>query len=129
MAILNALLFAAHSALIALNLFGWMWKRTRKLSLGTIGLTIVSWFAMGAWKGLGYCWCTEVHWSVRRELGIVDDPESYVALLFRDVLGLRLSSQEVAWISGPLFGAAIVGAIWTNWRDGNFRFRQPVSES
>ena len=58
-----------HSALIAFNLAGWIWRKTRKAHLVVLSLTMVSWFVAGIWYGFGYCPCTDWHWQVKKKLG------------------------------------------------------------
>lgn len=40
-----------HTALVVFNCIGWAWKKTRRLNLISLGLTMVSWFVMGLWNG------------------------------------------------------------------------------
>ncbi|MDH3880669.1 MAG: DUF2784 domain-containing protein, partial [Desulfobacteraceae bacterium] len=47
-----------HGSLILFILTGWAWKRTRRIHLITISLTILSWFGLGIFYGWGYCPCT-----------------------------------------------------------------------
>jgi Protein of Unknown function (DUF2784) len=87
--ILNIGFFVFHTAWIAFNCLGWVWRRTRPWHLATVSLTAVSWFGLGAWYGWGYCPCTDWHWTVRARLGH-DDPPSYIQLLIRVLTGLEL---------------------------------------
>ncbi|MCD4791284.1 MAG: DUF2784 domain-containing protein, partial [Bacteroidales bacterium] len=66
-----------HTALIIFNLFGWIWKPTRRLNLITLLLTGASWFILGIFYGIGYCPLTDWHWQVLHKLGIYDVPNSY----------------------------------------------------
>ena len=79
--ILNGLFFVFHTAWIAFNCVGWIWRRTRPWQLATVSLTALSWFGLGVWYGWGYCPCTDWHWQVRARLGH-QDPPSYIQLLF-----------------------------------------------
>ncbi len=67
-----------HSSLILFILTGWAWKRTRRIHLITTGLTILSWFGLGIFFGWGYCPCTDWHWEVKRKIGEIDLPKSYI---------------------------------------------------
>ena len=59
--ILNGLFFVFHTAWIAFNCVGWIWRRTRPWQLATVSLTALSWFGLGVWYGWGYCPCTDWH--------------------------------------------------------------------
>ena len=86
---LDSFFFVFHTAWIAFNCLGWIWRRTRPWQLATVSLTALSWFGLGAWHGWGYCPCTDWHWQVRARLGH-DDPPSYLQLLIREVTGIDL---------------------------------------
>ena len=78
-----------HGCLVLFNLTGWVWKRTRRIHLITIGLTILSWFGLGVFYGWGYCPCTEWHWEVKLELGESNLPYSYVKYYIDKLTGLK----------------------------------------
>ena len=103
-----------HSALILFNLFGWIWKKTRKLNLITLSLTAFSWIILGIWYGFGYCPCTHWHWMVRRELGYADMPASYIKFLVDTLTGLEFSAYTVDLWTGILFGLAFLISIYVN---------------
>src|SRR5688572_8292787 len=84
---LNIAFFVFHSAWIAFNCLGWIWRRTRRWQLVTLSLTALSWFGLGPWFGWGYCPCTDWHWRVRERLGYTDPP-SYIQLLARELTGI-----------------------------------------
>ena len=67
-----------HTGLVLFDLTGWAWKRTRRIHLIVMGLTIVSWFGLGLFYGWGYCPCTDWHWAVKVKLGETNLPNSYV---------------------------------------------------
>ena len=77
-AFLDVFLTAFHALLVAFNLTGWIWKRTRRLHLLVISLTVLSWVGFGFVHGFGYCPLTDWHWDVKRSLGETDLPWSYV---------------------------------------------------
>ena len=54
LALLDKAFFVFHALLIAFNMVGWAWRRTRTLHLIVLGLTAFSWTVMGAslWLGL-----------------------------------------------------------------------------
>jgi hypothetical protein len=114
--ILNVAFFVFHTAWIAFNALGWLFKRTRRWHLATVTLTAFSWFGLGFWYGWGYCPSTDWHWQVRARLGY-RDPASYVQLLLSEVTGIDL---DPVWANaltlGTLVAAAILGVV-LNIRD------------
>ncbi|HPF94086.1 MAG TPA: DUF2784 family protein, partial [Tenuifilaceae bacterium] len=62
--LLDVFFVAFHTLLIAFNLFGWIWWRTRKANLITLLLTGLSWIGLGLFFGIGYCPLTDWHWQV-----------------------------------------------------------------
>jgi hypothetical protein len=111
---LNIAFFAFHTLVIMFNLAGWIWAKTRKAHLAVLGLTAFSWFALGPLLGyqLGYCFCTDWHWQIRRQLGIVDDG-SYIGLLFK-MAGIPIGEDAAAALAYGAFGLAVL-ATATTW--------------
>ncbi len=114
---LNIALFVFHTALILFNIFGWMWRGTRRWNLLTLGLTIFSWVVMGFWKGAGYCICTDWHWQVRSDMGIVETADSYIILLARTMFGWDPSVATANSIALWFLVASLIGSLVTNMRD------------
>ena len=106
-----------HSSLVAFNLTGWIWKRTRRLHLITIGLTILSWFGLGVFYGWGYCPSTDWHWDVKRKLGETNLPNSYVKYYLDRLTGLSWDTATVDILVAVLGLTALVLSIWLNVRD------------
>lgn len=113
---LNIAFIVFHTALILFNLFGWIWKRTRRWNLLTLAATAFSWFILGIWYGWGYCPSTHWHWMVRRELGYADMPASYIRFLIRELTGLDFSAVLVDTAAGVCFFLAVVISIVANVR-------------
>ncbi len=121
---LDILLFAIHMLVIVGNVFGWIWRRTRKAHLVLLVLTLGSWFVLGIWKGWGYCILTDWEWDIKRELGETNLPQSFTAYLANNVLGLKLSNALVdgLTVGGLIFG--LIGAIVVNWNQLPFNARK-----
>lgn len=105
-----------HSALIGFNAIGWIWQRTRRWHLLSVGAMWISWLGLGLVYGLGYCPCTDWHWRVKRALGEDDLPRSYIKYYFD-----RLTGQEwdAAAVDNGVLAAAIIMlalSIWANTR-------------
>ncbi len=116
-AMLDVAFVIFHSAVVLFNLTGWMWPRTRRLHLAVIGLTILSWFGLGAFYGWGYCPSTDWHWQVKRRLGETDLPNSYVKYYLDAVTGLSWDPAIVD-VGVLLLGlGAFFVSVYVNWRD------------
>lgn len=105
-----------HSSLILFNLFGWIWKKTRKAHLITISLTLLSWGLLGIWYGWGYCPLTDWHWQVLEKLGKTDLPNSYISYLLDRVLGWQPSEKWVDAGTLVLTLWAFGMSVWMNWK-------------
>lgn len=84
-----------HGIFVLFNLTGWAWKKTRRLHLITIGLTVMSWFGLGIFYGWGYCPCTDWHWEVKHKLGETGLPDSYVKYYVDKLTGFTWDSLAV----------------------------------
>ena len=104
-----------HTGLILFNLFGWIWKKTRRLNLITLLLTAFSWIVLGFWYGFGYCPCTDWHWQVRHALGYHQMPDSYIKFLIELWSGITISAQTVNVWTIILFMAALVASVYMNF--------------
>ena len=112
--------FAFHTLLIAFNMVGWAWRRTRVAHLVVLGLTAFSWFAMGAFHGWGYCLCTDWHFQVRRALGYPVPESSFIQLLGKAV-GLAIGREAANDLAAGVFAAIVVATAITwavAWRRG-----------
>lgn len=108
-------LFLSHVVLVLFNMFGWIWKSTRVLHLITMGLTSFSWFALGAIYGWGYCFCTDYHAEVLRQLGSPDANITFIQLMFKRLLGLSVSQERADWIAFFVFALILLAMaiVWT----------------
>ncbi len=111
---LDGAFFVFHLAVIAANLTGWIWKRTRVAHRILLGVTAFSWFGLGPLLGypLGYCFCTDAHWRVRRQLGITNDPDGYIQLLFQ-MAGAPISADTAATLAYGAFALALLATTLT----------------
>ncbi|MDR9415643.1 MAG: DUF2784 domain-containing protein [Gracilimonas sp.] len=105
-----------HFSLIAFNLTGWMWAKTRKLHLYVISATIFSWVGLGVFYGWGYCPCTDWHWRVKYELGETDLPSSYIKYYLDLLTGYNWDPFWVdIWVAGLGIGAFLI-SLYINFR-------------
>jgi hypothetical protein len=106
-----------HSILIVFNLFGWAWRRTRRLNLLSILLTVGSWLIFAPWYGLGYCPCTDWHWQVKDALGQTDLPNNYLTYILYAWTGIVITDATAEQLAGFCLTPALVTSIGMNLRD------------
>lgn len=114
---LNIFFFVFHTVFTLFNMVGWMFPKTRKLNLFTLLLTAFSWFVVGIWKGIGFCYCTEWHWQVREQLGYTDQSRSYIHFLILKLTGANLSISLVETATVVVFAISLMMSVWLNVRD------------
>jgi len=115
------LLFIGHVLLVVFNMVGWIWKRTRKLHLITIGLTAFSWIVLGAVYGWGYCFFTDYHAEVLEQLGHPDAHKTFIQLMFKRLLGLSLGLSTANMLAVIVFIMIILATafVWIrDWQRG-----------
>ena len=116
--ILDIFFVVFHTSIIFFNLFGWVWRKTRKFNLILLVLTGASWLFLGFIVGtLGYCPLTDWHFGVLNKLGISDLPSSYVKYLADRLTGMNFNSSLVDRITLYSFLAALGLSIFFNIRD------------
>lgn len=115
-----------HTSLIFFNLFGWIWKPTRKLNLITLSLTGASWLFLGLIVGtLGYCPLTDWHFKILEKLGKTDLPYSYTKYLADRLTGLDINATLVDKITLYSFLAALAISVFLNVKNTrNSRLRK-----
>lgn len=114
--ILDIFFLLFHSLVVLFNLFGWIWKRTRKVNLITLLLTGGSWFILGIFYGLGYCPLTDWHFQILRKLGKYDLPNSYMKYIGDRITGLDFNADLVDTLTLVFFLIALVISIFLNAR-------------
>ena len=113
--VLDILLFMAHVIVIVFNLTGWIWHSTRKAHLIVLGLTTMSWFVLGIWYGWGYCFLTDWHWSIKRQLGEIQLPNSFIQYFF-ELVGIQIQSSTTDRITLAAFILCIIATIAVHFR-------------
>ena len=106
-----------HGSLTLFNLVGWIWRKTRRYHLVSTGLTILSWFGLGIFYGWGYCPCTEWHWQIKRKLGEIDLPYSYVKYYADTLTGISWNAVVIDATVVGLGVTVFALSCWYNWRD------------
>jgi hypothetical protein len=114
-----------HTSLILFNLFGWIWKRTRKLNLLILALTGASWLFLGMIVGtIGYCPLTDWHFSILEKLGRTNLPNSYIKYLADRLTGSDINADLADKFTLYFFLTAFAISVFLNLRD-YFRKRKP----
>ena len=109
---LNIFFFMFHTGFILFVLFGWAWKKARKVHLIALVATALSWFGLGIFYGLGYCFCTDWHWDIRYRLGYAEMPRSYITFLISTVTGVDLNDDLVDVVTVTAFLVVFALAIY-----------------
>jgi len=112
---LNILLTIIHVTLTLFNLTGWIWKRTRKLHLVTLGLTLLSWVVLGFWYGWGYCVLTDWHWKVKEQLGERNLPASFIKYYADKISGKNFDPSLVDKVTLVCLIFAVTAAVYVNF--------------
>jgi len=116
--ILDIFFVVFHTSVILFNLFGWIWRKTRKYNLILLVITGASWLILGLIVGtLGYCPLTDWHFDVLEKLGVTDLPSSYVKYLADRLTGLDFDSTFVDKVTLYVFFAALGLSLFLNIRD------------
>ena len=110
-----------HAGWTLFNLFGWMWKKTRRLNLLTLVITGISWFVLGIFYGMGYCPLTDWHFRILAELGHKELPISYIEYVLERASGLDMNAGLVDMVTVAGFFLCLIISAYLNFRD--FRSR------
>ena len=106
-----------HTSLIFFNLFGWIWKKTRRANLYLLLLTGASWGGLGLFYGLGYCPLTDWHFRILEKMGISNLPNSYIKYLADRITGMSFNQDIVDSLTLYLYLAALVISLAINYID------------
>lgn len=110
--VLDILFLVFHTGLIAFNVLGWAWRRTRRLHLVTISATLLSWFGLGVIYGWGYCPLTDWHWRIKLMLGETGLPGSWIKYYLDRITGFDWSPAVVdVLVVGTALGALVLSVL------------------
>lgn len=94
------------------------------LHLVTFGLTAFSWFALGALYGWGYCFCTDYHAQVLRQLDHPDADLTFIQLMFERLLGISLSHPAANMIGMGGFTLILIATCMVWIREWHCRYHR-----
>lgn len=104
----DILLHLLHLLVIVVNVFGWAWRRTRRLHRWVLAVTAFCWLVVGPlYGGLGYCPLTDWHWQVKAARGEMPLPASYIDYLLR-MAGIYASPLYIDVAVGAVFAVTCV---------------------
>jgi hypothetical protein len=106
-----------HTFVILFNLFGWIWRPTRKANLALLMLTAFSWFGLGFWYGWGYCFLTDWHYRALEKAGIRNLPDSYIKYLADRLTGYDFDAALADSLTVGGFLLALAASVYFNVRD------------
>ncbi len=106
-----------HPGIILFNVFGWMFRKTRKANLILLIITAFSWVVLGLWKGIGYCPFTDWHFEILRKLGETDLPDSYITYLISRITGWHPADSLVYTLTWIVFLLAFLISAAVNFID------------
>lgn len=113
---LNYFFYALHTVLILFNLCGWLFPRWRKLNLISLIVTLGSWIVLGFWKGWGYCFLTDWHYSILHKLGEKDMPSNYIAFLIKKLTNQTIDTQLIDYGTVSFTLVALICSLWFNYK-------------
>lgn len=105
----------AHLLVIGVNLFAWIWPKTRKFHLYIVAITLFCWLVLGIWYGFGYCPITDWQWQVKTKLGETHLPNSFVKYYLDKLAGRDIADTTVDVITLISFLVAIVCSVKVNF--------------
>ena len=88
-----------HITIIMINAFGWIFEKTRKLSVFMILITIFCWTILGVFFGLGYCPLTQMHADYLYNNYQYLLPFSYIDYIFITNFGFKVSTKFLSLCS------------------------------
>jgi hypothetical protein len=112
---LDILLSIVHLAIVGFNLFGWMFKETRKAHFISIVLTASSWFLLGIWFGMGYCPFTDWQWQMKEKLGERNLPSNFIEYFAQKFTGIDFDARFVNNMIAISFVIVALLSIYVNF--------------
>lgn len=127
--LLDNLFLWLHIVIILFNLFGWIWIRTRKAHLWVMMITIFSWLVLGLKFGIGYCFLTDWHWTIKRQLGETELPASFIKYFLDKYTFFDIPAGVVDLLTGLCFGMVVLISGYLNWIYPRIKKKEPKVEN
>ncbi len=101
-----------HLSIVLSTLSGWIWPQTRKLHFMLVCTTLLCWFLLGIWFGIGYCPITDWQWQIKESLGEKNLPASFIKYIADKLTGKDLDANLIDLFTGIGFLFAIIAATY-----------------
>lgn len=123
---LDIFLTLVHFTIIGINMFGWIWPKTRRLNFVCIVATTFSWFVLGLKFGIGYCPLTHWQWMIKEKLGEHNLPYSFITYYGEKIANRSLDPALVNKVTAISFGIAVICSVYFNFfhRRGKKSFKR-----
>lgn len=121
--VIDFLLTILHLLIISFNLFGWIFKLTRKIHFWFAMATLACWTILGIWFGLGYCPITDWQWTIKTELGEQNLPGSFIKYFADRILGSNINADLIDVSTLGFFLIAIACSIKVNFFNRKSKLR------
>lgn len=118
---LDYLFTILHLIIIGFNLFGWIYKPTRKLHFWFAMLTLSCWTILGIWYGLGYCPITDWQWNIKTQLGEQNLPGSFIKYFADKLTGSNINTTLIDVLTLVFFLIAIACSVKVNFFAKRFK--------
>jgi len=105
-----------HLTIIFVNVFGWIFSRYIRVHLICVLTTAFSWFIMGIWYGLGYCFITDWQWQVKMKLGETNLPASYITFILQKMGIYQIPSNFIERATLIIFLLALIISLYLNFK-------------
>jgi hypothetical protein len=112
---LDAFLTLFHLAIVGFNIFGWIWKKARRVHFVVVMLTAGCWFIPGIWYGIGYCPVTDWQWHVKEQLGERNLPNSFIKYWADKLTSTDVNTQFIDILIAVCFTAAFLLSVYLNF--------------
>ena len=97
--IIDILFNTMHIFAILINCFGWAFKKTLRINLLLLLITISSWSILGLFYGVGFCFLTMLHSLSLDFFGPTSIPFSYLDYIILEKLNINTSSNIISLTS------------------------------
>lgn len=108
---LDYLLHIFHLGTIAFSLFGWIFKESRPANLALLIITLFSWFGLGRFFGVGYCFITDWQWKIKKRLGQGPIAGGYIKYLLDHITGKDVDSKKTNAMTMTLFFVILTSCV------------------
>ncbi len=115
--IFDVVLTVLHISLILFFIFGWIYRKTRKVHYLLVTVIAISWFVLGLYNGFGYCFLTDFHWRIKKELGEGQLPVSFIKYILDKVTGKSFNDIFVDYLTLTFFIFVFIASTYLYLQD------------